>query len=89
MPDGLEEFQLNSDAIPRSVAADSGIVTTGSGYSGKVVTMKRNRWSRSSGMGGHDESEQVVTIARNTQSYSNQVDIHFSRNFGHQKPARD
>jgi len=48
------------------VTSDSGNVTTDSGKAGKVVTIKRNQRSRSPGMGGHNQTEWVVTFRRNT-----------------------
>jgi hypothetical protein len=32
-----------------------------------LVAIDRNRWSRSIGIGGRDQSEQVVAISRNAQ----------------------
>jgi hypothetical protein len=32
-----------------------------------LVAIDRNRWSRSIGTGGRDQSEQVVAISRNAQ----------------------
>ena len=48
------------------VTSDSVNVTTDSGKPEKLVTIKRNQRSRSPGTRGHNQTEWVVTFARNT-----------------------